>query len=169
MGPERIGARHPNFRFEHVDVYNQHYNPQGQLDAAEFTFPYPDASFDFVFLVSVFTHLLPQDMRNYLREVARVLRPGATCFITYTLLNSDTLTAIAEGKSKLHYVHEMGGFRTTEPNEPETSVAYYEDDLRSLYGANGLEIQDPIHYGSWSGRPGNSHQDIVIARKSPLN
>lgn len=161
----RITSRHDNFRFDHVDVYNEHYNPDGRLRAGDFDFPYPDGSFDFAFLISVFTHLRPPDMKNYLSEVARVLAPGGRCFITYTLLNEDALARIERKQSHLAYVHEMDGYRTVEPDEPETSIAFYEDDVRALYLGHGLEIVEPIHYGSWSGRTGDSHQDIVVATK----
>ncbi|MDQ5815789.1 MAG: class I SAM-dependent methyltransferase [Actinomycetota bacterium] len=161
----RITPHYDTFRFDHVDVYNKHYNPGGTLNANSFDFPYPDASFDFVFLISVFTHLLPPDMKNYLSEVARVLAPGGRSFITYTLLNDEILRSIERGKSHLPYVHLRDGYRTVEPDEPETSVAFYEEDVRALYDALRLQIIEPIRFGSWSGRDGDSHQDIVVARK----
>jgi len=162
----RITSQHGNFRFDHVDVFNEHYNPGGKLRANDFDFPYPDGSFDFTFLISVFTHLLPADMKNYLSEVARVLAPGGRCFITYTLLNDEALSLIETGQSHLPLVHEMDGYRTTEPDEPETSVAFHESDVRALYIEHGLEIIEPIRYGSWSGRKSDSHQDVVVAAKS---
>lgn len=161
----RITPHYDTFRFDHVDVYNKHYNPGGTLNANSFDFPYPDASFDFVFLISVFTHLLPPDMKNYLSEVARVLAPGGRSFITYTLLNDEILRSIERGESHLPYVHLRDGYRTVEPDEPETSVAFYEEDVRALYDALRLQIIEPIRFGSWSGRDGDSHQDIVVARK----
>jgi SAM-dependent methyltransferase len=166
---KRIASRYPNFTFDHVDIYNRHYNPRGTLKASEFHFPYPDGAFDFVFLISVFTHLLPDDMRNYLKEVARVLRSGGRCFITYTLLDDESLRLIEEGRSKLPYSYELDGYRTVELNEPETSVAYYEKDIRVLYPRLGLEINEPIHLGSWPGRAGDSHQDVVVATKQPIS
>ena len=163
----RIGSRFPNFRFDHVDVYNEHYNPKGKLKASEFDFPYPDASFDFVFLISVFTHMLPDDMRNYLSEVARVLRPGGRCLITYTLWNDVAAELTALGTPKLMYVHEFDGYRSVESDEPETSIAFDEDDIRALYAKNGLEISEPIAYGRWTRRKprGLAFQDIVVAYK----
>ncbi len=163
----RIASPYENFRFDHVDVYNEHYNPGGKLKANDFDFPYPDEAFDFAFLISVFTHLLPDDMKNYLSEVERVLAPGGRAFITYTLLNDEALRSIKEGRSHLPYVHEMDGYRTVEPDEPATSVAFYESDVRALYDDHRLQIIEPIRYGSWSGRKADSHQDIVVAVKSP--
>jgi SAM-dependent methyltransferase len=57
----RITPRFPNFNFRWVPVRNDDYNPEGAVVAGEFTFPYDDAAFDFVFLTSVFTHMLPRD------------------------------------------------------------------------------------------------------------
>ena len=71
-----IASQHPNFHFRHVDVLNHVYNPKGRLDPEAFEFPYPDEAFDFVFLTSVFTHMRPPEMRHYLGQIRRVLRPG---------------------------------------------------------------------------------------------
>lgn len=49
------------------------------------------SSFDFVFLTSVFTHLLPEDMNNYFSEVVRVLTHARRCLITYFLLTFESL------------------------------------------------------------------------------
>jgi len=64
----------PNVRFRMADVFNPGYNPTGAFDAGEYVFPYKSQSFDFVFLTSVFTHMLPAGVENYLREIARVLK-----------------------------------------------------------------------------------------------
>jgi len=163
----RIGTRYPNFHFQHVDIYNRHYNPKGKAKAAEARFPYPDDHFDFAFLVSVITHMLPADMENYVAETARVLKPGARCLVTSTLLNDESLDLIEQGKSSLDFRYEFDGFRSVERDEPETSVAYPESYLRQVLSSHSLEIDEPIHYGSWTGRTGPSFQDIVIATKSP--
>jgi len=61
---KRIASRHSNFRFQFVDVRTRHYNPKGRYKPSEFRFPYPDNTFDFFFLASVFTHMLPEDVEN---------------------------------------------------------------------------------------------------------
>jgi SAM-dependent methyltransferase len=162
---KRIASQYPSFHFRHVDVYNEHYNPRGEVRASEFVFPYESNSFDFAFLISVFTHMLPDDMTNYLSEVARVLKPGGRCLITYTLLNDQAIELIDAGKSALPYHHQFESYRSVERDEPETSIAYYEDDTRALYEKAGLQIEEPIHYGKWCGRDGLAFQDIVIAYK----
>ena len=66
--------RFRNFHFHFTDIYNKAYNPNGSQLASDYRFPFEDSAFDFVFLTSVFTHMLPADMENYLNEVTRVLK-----------------------------------------------------------------------------------------------
>ncbi len=73
---KEISPKYPNFHFQSADIYNKEYNPKGKYKASEYKFPYGDESFDFVFLTSVFTHTLPNDMENYFSEIARVLKRG---------------------------------------------------------------------------------------------
>ncbi|XHX81155.1 MAG: methyltransferase domain-containing protein [Stenomitos frigidus ULC029] len=68
-----ISPRFSNFHFQHSDVYNSHYNPSGRSQAQNFQFPFNEESFDFIFLTSVFTHMLPSSLENYLSEISRVL------------------------------------------------------------------------------------------------
>ncbi|MDB5475830.1 MAG: rsmC [Phenylobacterium sp.] len=67
------------FRFEHLDVHSQVYNPQGRLPASEARLPVADRATDLVICGSLFTHLHEPDARRYLGELARVLsdRGGA--------------------------------------------------------------------------------------------
>ncbi len=55
---DRITPRFPGFRFSHADIHNSAYNPGGTIAPEDFRFPYPDATFDFAFATSVFTHLV---------------------------------------------------------------------------------------------------------------
>jgi hypothetical protein len=82
---ENITPRHPIFRFQLVAVRNGSYNPAGGFEAAAFTFPYADASFDVILLASVFTHLLRADLEQYVAEIRRVLRPGGRALMTFFL------------------------------------------------------------------------------------
>ena len=54
------------------------YNPQGSLETARTPLPFPDASFDLVSMISVTTHLGPEDVLHYAardRAPARSRRP----------------------------------------------------------------------------------------------
>jgi len=74
---QNITPRFANFEFQFLDVYNGHYNPAGKLAANSVRFPYESDRFDFVFLTSVFTHMLADGIERYLCEVQRVLNRAA--------------------------------------------------------------------------------------------
>jgi SAM-dependent methyltransferase len=162
----RITPKFPNFHFQHSDVYNKHYNPDGQVRACDYRFPFEDDFFDFIFLTSVFTHMVPADLENYLREIARVLKPGGKCLITFLLRNEESAGLIRDGKSDLDFVHEMDGYFTTKPADPEAAIAYDEQIALQFFDRCGLTVEPPVRYGSWCGRKKHlSYQDIVVASK----
>jgi len=147
---EHITPAHPNFRFRHAPVHNDRYNPSGVLHDNEYEFPYDDASFDVVMLTSVFTHMLPAGVSQYVRQIARVLRPGGHALITMFLLNleSDRLRVLPA--SAFSFPHDRGVYAIQRIDPPEAAVAYREDFVRGLFTTHGLDPQ--IHYGSWCGR-----------------
>ncbi len=164
---ENIGAEHPNFRFTLVNARNRFYNIGDAMPASKVKFPYESESFDFVFLRSVFTHLLPREMRNYFDEIARVLRPGGKCLITFFLANSESLELMQSRKGIFNFKHERDGYRVIDPTLEERNVAYDEKLVQALYEGHGLEILEPIRYGSWCGRPDRwNFQDIIIGVKT---
>ena len=167
---ENITPMYPNFRFRVADVRNKEYNPSGSFAASEYEFPYEDASFDFILLTSVFTHLLPDEVENYLSEIRRVLAPGGRCFASFFLLNEESLVSLRSGRSTIDFKYDFGEYRTKSKATPEAAIAYREDFVRSLYTERGLAIVEPIHCGSWPGRREYlSYQDIVVAVKREAN
>lgn len=167
---ENITPKHPNFRFELSDIYNAAYNPRGKYKAAEYQFPFPDASFDFVFLTSVFTHLVPNDAEHYISEIGRVLRPGGRLLGTWFLLNDESRALLASGQGSRPIVHEYRGqdVMVENPQVPEAAIAFSEELVRSLHSKNSLAIEDGIRFGKWCGREDFvSYQDIVVAKKKP--
>lgn len=161
-----ITARHPRFRFRHVELFNTHYTPDYVAQPHEFRFPYPDNCFTFVFLTSVFTHMRHQEVENYLGEIERVLAPGGRCFATFFLLNAQIDALIERGGSTLTFRHPMAHGRTDRADDPDAACAYDEAYMRGLYRSKGLEIVEPIRFGSWPGRATDvGYQDIVLAKK----
>jgi SAM-dependent methyltransferase len=160
---QQITGRYPNFKFRHVDVFNKHYNPDGGVLPSEWRFPYSDAEFDFVCLISVFTHMLPDAVQNYVHEISRVLKPGGKSFISFFLLNDESHSLIAQSKSTLPLRHKLEGCSVLDPEFPETTVGLPENFVRDLFEGSGLAINE-IHYGSWCGRnKANFYQDIVLS------
>ena len=150
---ERITPSYPNFRFQVADIYNKTYNPRGRSRDFEYRFPYDDATFDVVFAVSVFTHLLPAGTERYVAECARVLKPGGRFFATYFLLNEESSAALAAGKSTIRFPWRYTVHSLHRRWKPEAAVAYDEPFVTALYEKLGLQPAQPTAYGTWSGRP----------------
>lgn len=166
---KKITCTAPHFHFQLADIYNCGYNPTGKYPAEEYRFPYKNESFDFVFLTSVFTHILPSGMENYFSEISRVLKQGGRCFITFLLLTRESLELIEINESTIDFKYETNGYRVKNRDIHEEAVAYDENYIRWLYGKNNLQIAPPIHYGWWSGREKKhsvGYQDFILAVKN---
>ncbi len=160
---EEVTSRYPNFNFTLADIYNKEYNPNGKFEASNYTFPYKNDFFDFIFLSSVFTHMMPEDIENYFSEISRVLKKGAKCWISFFLLNDKTIEYIKQGRSSLDFRYSYGVYRTVNNKSKEEAVAFDEKYIKSLYEINGLVIREPIVYGSW--RSSGEAQDYIVAIK----
>lgn len=165
-----ISPKFSNFYFQHSDIYNKYYNKKGKVLAQDFKFPFDDKFFDFVFLKSVFTHMLPLDVENYLSEISRVLKTGGKCFITFFILNEESESLIRSGSSTLDFRYKINGCLTINKNYPEVAIAYSEEFAKRLFEKYGLKIIQPIHHGSWCKRDRFlAYQDIMIAIKNHSN
>jgi SAM-dependent methyltransferase len=163
-----ITPHFPHFRFQTANLFNSEYTPRTGSDSSEYAFPYPRASFDFVFLTSVFTHMLPSAVENYLFEVARVLKPGGRCFATFFLWNQETAALVRAARSLYSFPYDEGIYRVHDNRRPEHAVAYDEAYVLSLLNKYGFELHGPVHYGGWSGRqPSYTGQDIILAVRTP--
>jgi SAM-dependent methyltransferase len=162
---QHITPLYPNFQFQMADVYNSAYNRKGRFDPWEYVFPYADESFDFVFLTSVFTHMLPRDFENYLAEIARVLKPNGRCFSTFYLHNAESASLLADGRAVFKFVPQKN-YWTSNPKMPEDAICLRESYVLSQYAMYGLDVNEPIYYGSWSGRQSTlTSHDVVVATK----
>ncbi len=163
---ENITPRAPNFNFRHADILNQTYNPEGKIKPSRFTFPYGDSEFDFIYLTSVFTHMLPADVEHYFSEIARVLKPGGRWLATWFILDGEALAAIEVGSSAYDFKHDLDGYRVVDAERPEDAVAYPQAYVLDLYEQSAFEIS--VDLGQWAGRapsPTNlDGQDIIVAQ-----
>lgn len=161
---KKIARRYKNFHFEHIDVRNLTYNPSGAQPAEAYGFPFADRSFDLILLKSVFTHMRPPDVSNYLNEVSRLLKGEGRCLATFFLLNDQQAALAKEGANDLAFNYGEGEWRYVHEHSPESAIAYDETFVMQLLEKYGLAIEKKI-YGSWSGREdGLSYQDILLLR-----
>ena len=161
---KKISPRFANFNFQHIDIHNGQTNPKGKFQASSYQFPLTGRPYDFVFLTSVFTHMLIDDIANYLKEISRLLKNNGRLLATYFLLDEGTRERLRKMNSRFHHPYAAG--LVIDPNMPEASIAHEEKTIRALYAESGLSIREPFHYGSWSGRDEFlSSQDIIVAEK----
>ena len=163
---KNISRRRSNFQFAHIDVRNLAYNPNATHRAETYQFPFDDRSFDLILLKSVFTHMRPPEVSNYLREVSRLLKSNGRCLATFFLLNEGQASLASQGANAVEFKYGEGVWRYRLEQSPESAVAYDENYVMELLEENGLTLRKPIYYGSWSERKdGLSYQDILLVEK----
>lgn len=158
---EHYRGTHVPFRFAHADLRHPEYNPGGAVEADTFSFPYEDRSFDLAIATSVFTHLLDGVADRYLAETARVLAPGGRLFATWFAL--DPARAPDPERAIVAFKPTAGAALVADPAAPELAVGYPAAWIRERLARHGLSLREPYRQGSWTGRPGPSAQDILVA------
>jgi len=129
-------------------------------------FPYESDTFDFIYLTSIFTHMLPKDMEQYFSEISRVLKKGGHCLITYFIMNDESLEYTKQQKSNIIFFDSGKGYYSPVKDVPEQAIAFQEKFIRELYTSYGLFFKEPVYYGSWCGRQeAVDFQDMVIVTK----
>jgi ubiquinone/menaquinone biosynthesis C-methylase UbiE len=162
---KNISAKHPNFRFQYTGLYNQLYNTSDKVDASNFVFPYEDTKFDFVFLTSVFTHMMPAEVEHYINEISRVMKPGATCLISYFIVNCESEDLMIKQPTQMNFPINKGFYRLHSAKVDTANVAYDEEWLLEKLGKAGLKMVS-IQFGQWCGREHFfDYQDLLICRK----
>lgn len=165
---------YPNFNFVWANIHNTYYNPNGKLSAKEYTFPYPDNSFDVVFAASVFTHMLPEAAANYFKETARVLKPDGRAVFSFFILNNynpkqPRPKGFARPGFNFDYPYESysDNFAISNPTNSEEMTAYKINFIEKLCEMSGMELERPPINGLWSGTNANwiTTQDLVILKK----
>jgi SAM-dependent methyltransferase len=166
---QQLEPQLPNFCFSWVDVRAGGHNPEGAISGAAFRFPFSDDSFDLAVACSVFTHMLPDEIENYVAEVFRVLKTGGRCFMSVFLFDVEAETAVATGSTIFDFRHPIGPCLTFDRERPDEGIACRKDWFLELIEAKGFRV-DAVQGGNW--RRIRSHQmsqDYVVARKHVLD
>ena len=109
------------FRFTCLDMNSSVYNPEGSVGNRP-RLEYEDGGADLVLSQSLFSHLLEDDIRHYLRESRRVLRPGGVMSMTFFCL--DDLERLGLLGGRWTFQHPLGAALVESSKYPESAVAY---------------------------------------------
>jgi SAM-dependent methyltransferase len=146
---KHIEQHHPSFRFIHVDVENELYNPRGRSLARDFRFPLPDGHAHIVYIWGVFTNMRLHDARIYVSEAGRLLRDGGRLFLT-AFVEKDVEPESVNPADYVDYPCEW----------PLHVVRYDQDVLFSCFAEHGLEIEEFAYHAGM-----HCNQSEVYLRK----
>jgi SAM-dependent methyltransferase len=153
--------------FDIYDIYHEEYNPTGKLDPLSFEFPYENRRFDVVVALALFNHFRLPWVFQYVRQIARVLKPKGIFMGTFLLLNQQSMEFI-NTKKRPPYSFP---YRTPESwhdfeTRPLFNVAQPEEGVRRVFIKSNLMIKEPIRYGEWClSKIALAGPDVLLARK----
>lgn len=147
-----ISGRFPRAEFRHQDVQHRIFNPTGSKTAAKGVLDAKSSGFDFAVAWSVFPRLAPDDFKLYLRELARVLKPGGKAIFSVFLHGP--------GYEK-SFVSLGRGFWTTNIERPESAIAVEPGVLTRIARDAGFKR---VEVRREAGAPGPlMGQDVIVA------
>lgn len=162
-----ITSRRPHFRFQYFPLHNDLYN-QSSLKASQFIFPYTQHEFDFACAISVFTHMLPDEIENYFSQMERVLKPGATAVCTFFILNAESIKSMNNQKGGFKFIlSDHKPYALLNEKVKAANVAYRENYVDKILADHSFNIISKIP-GHWCGREkynSLAFQDIWILNK----
>ncbi len=163
---EKQYKKYPNFTFTHIPLTNDLYNLNSKHKATEFVFPYNDKCFDLVILTSVFTHMQPEEVKNYMQEISRVLKPDGHCFATFFVIDQDSESYLDKA-SEPFFPYRFGDYFLHDKRVKNANIAYRISFIEKIAEIAGLSIKQ-FNQGWWAGRDADAcmnFQDVIILRK----
>jgi ubiquinone/menaquinone biosynthesis C-methylase UbiE len=161
---ENISVKHRHFNFHHIELKNDLYRNDGS-EAKEYRFPLEDQSQDFIFLISVFTHLVPEEMENYLSEIGRLLDSDKSCFATFFILDKEN----ENRNPSFNFNYEYGHYSLMDDKVKSANVAFEKDYLFKQIEKNHMHVEKyfPGHWRMPGGEKGDAldFQDILVLKK----
>lgn len=130
-----IQRKYPKFRFQHLDVENERYNPGGTRITPMFRLPVIDGAADVVHFWGVLTNMHPDHLSIYVSEVSRMLRPGGSAFVS---------AWVEEGVPTASINPE--GYVSYPCVGPLHVVRYEHNYLRSVFASHSLAVKSFAHH-----------------------
>jgi SAM-dependent methyltransferase len=168
---QQISPRHSGFRFEWLDFRHPLYNTGGGVTGYRgFRATLPGLEQlqpDFVFAVSVFTHLEQTDIEHYLADISRLLPSGGTLLFTAFLLGQATPPLLPGCVFPTEAWRSSGGPLTALIGAPLTAAVGIEANWLQQQLTRHQLLSTQLHFGHWRWGHGvhAPFQDILVCRK----
>jgi SAM-dependent methyltransferase len=111
-----------HFKFTYADIFNLGYNSKGKIRPENFTFPCAGESIDFAFATSVFSHMRSAEVRRYLAEIRRTLKPQGTAMLTFYILDETAVGLMQNGKAEMKFAIDLDDCFTIDAKTPEREI-----------------------------------------------
>jgi SAM-dependent methyltransferase len=120
--------------------------------------PYADGQFDFIYALSVFTHLPEAQQRPWMEELRRVAAPGAHVLLS---LHGESYVPDLTAEEKQRFESGQLVVRAGEAAGRNACGAYHPPSYVREVLAEGFRLVDHLPEAA----AGNPHQDLVLLRK----
>jgi SAM-dependent methyltransferase len=138
----------PKFRFELAEIASPYGDPSNLQPAQAYRFPLDDGAADFILAKSVFTHLLEEEVRHYLEEIRRTLRPGRLALITAFLFDGSGPAAVRP--PAFPFPNSDSSVRWLRPLRPQAAIAFDRGFFEGMIAEAGLTLRELVP-GFWPG------------------
>ncbi len=131
-----------HFTFRAVDGKSVVYPSSGEKPQQRILSACADEDIDLVFSQSLFSHLLEDDLKRYLSESYRVLRPGGAMCMTFFCV--EDLRDLGLLGRRWSFEHQVGAARVENAAYPEAAVAYEKDVILAFAKSAGFSSPQVI-------------------------
>ncbi|MGZ8227088.1 MAG: class I SAM-dependent methyltransferase [Methylococcaceae bacterium] len=165
---ENLTQKYLNFEFAVINAKNVHYAhtyEYGNDTMRTTSIPVkPGRQFDAACTFSLFTHLLWDDVDEYFRIIASLLKKDGFFLSSLFLINEVSKLGIEKGTSPFDFdMSSPGPTYTIKNTDYSHAIAHDEKALIALAEQYGMRLRSQIQYSGWhEGQPG---QDVMVLQK----
>jgi cyclopropane fatty-acyl-phospholipid synthase-like methyltransferase len=149
--------------FHTIHANNNYYFDEFKPDTPNnFTLAFlPDAELDLIFAISVFTHLIEEDVRDYLHEFKRTLKHDGCAYVTCFVIDQFFMDFVDANNIRPSFKEVAAGHYQAYKGQ-DFFAGFTRRKWEELVAEAGLEIIS-LERGTWANKPGaRSYQDILV-------
>jgi len=162
---DNIEEKLENYKFDHLNIINDRYNPEGTIKADQVIIDYNSVEFDLVCLFSVFTHMYERDIKHYLSQINNNLKKGGLCIATFFIYDDERLKKINSREDAFNMKYELNSHtRYYSPEDKLHAISFKKDFVQKMCVEHNFSMEK-IVYGDWAGGQTGYYQDYVVLRK----